>query len=52
MKKLADLGNNLPKISKYANVGMTVVAKMKLIYPPSQIWGEQSCVFHIPGSNR
>ena len=59
MKKFSDLGNYLSKTSEYANIEMTMIAKMKLIYPPlsqilgplSQILGEQSCVFHIPGSN-
>ena len=54
MKRISDLANYLSsETNKYANIEMTMVAKMKLIYPPppSQIWGEQSCVFHIPGSN-
>ena len=49
MERFSDLGNYLLETSKYANIEMTMVAKMKLIYP--QICGEQSCVFHLPGSN-
>ena len=53
MKRFSDLDNYLSETSKYANIEMAMVAKMKLIYPHplSQIWGEQSCVFHLPGSN-
>ena len=37
MKRFSDLGNYLPETSKYANIEMTMVAKMKLIYPPPTI---------------
>ena len=33
MKRFSDLGNYLSETSKYANIEMTMVAKMKLIYP-------------------
>ena len=35
MKGISDLGNYLSETSKYANIEMTMVAKMKLIYPPT-----------------
>ena len=52
MKRFSDLGNYLSETNKYASIEITMDAKMKLIYHPlSQIWGEQSCAFHLPGSN-
>ena len=35
MKTISDLGNYLSETSKNANIEMTMVAKMKLIYPPT-----------------
>ena len=35
MKRISDVGNYLSETSKYANIEMTIVAKMKLIYPPT-----------------
>ena len=35
MKRFSDLGNYLSETSKYADIEMTMVAKMKLIYPPT-----------------
>ena len=46
MKRFSDLGNYLSETSKYANVEMTMVAKMKLIYPPT-ITGAKNHVYFI-----
>ena len=35
MKRISELGDYLSETSKYANTEMTMVAKMKLIYPPT-----------------
>ena len=35
MKRISDLGNYLSETSKYENIEMTMVAKMKVIYPPT-----------------
>ena len=35
MKRFSDMANYLSETSKYANIEMTMVAKMKLIYPPT-----------------
>ena len=35
MERFSDLGSYLSETSKYENIEMTMVAKMKLIYPPT-----------------
>ena len=43
------MGNYIPETSKYANIEMTMVAKMKLIYPPThyQKYGAKNHVYII-----
>ena len=47
MKRISDLGNYLSETSKYANIEMTMVAKMKLIYPPTHKYGANNHVYFI-----
>ena len=47
MKRISDLGDYLSETSKYANIEITMVAKMKLIYPPTITNGANNHVYFI-----